>query len=52
MLTGKATMLLSTLRESLVDLRSECWTEETQEQLKRLEEEQGKLESLLIAENK
>ena len=52
MLTPKATMLLGALKESLIDLSTECWTEETREQMKRFREELDKLEALLIAENK
>lgn len=52
MLTPKALMLLSTLKESLTDLSTECWTEETRVQLRQVEEERNKLETLLLEENK
>ncbi len=48
MLTPKALMLLSTLKESLADLSTECWTKETRVQLQQVEVELEKLNTLML----
>ncbi|KKN38481.1 hypothetical protein LCGC14_0752850 [marine sediment metagenome] len=49
--TPKTGMLLDAIDESLADLSTECWNKETRNQLKKVEDEQDKLKSLLLEEN-
>lgn len=50
--TPKAVMLLTTIEENLTDLSTECWTEETRVQLRKVEAELNELNTLLTQENK